>query len=102
MNSEYAFGIGVLQIAAKMPGNVATFDDLRREIPNYVPLDDDDRKLSLTRANEEVWEQRVRNIVSHRATKGNIIHDGLATSVPGNGIKITASGLSLLRYWKLI
>lgn len=102
MNSEYAFGVGALQVAARQKGGVASFDDLRREIPNYVPLDDEDRQASSTRPNEELWEQRVRNLVSHRRTGSGIIAQGLAERIPGHGFKITASGLSLLKHWKLI
>lgn len=54
-------------------------------------LSDEDRKQSPTRQNEEVWEQQVRNLVSHRTTEGNIICEGLAEYQPDR-LTITEAG----------
>ena|ERR1700744_4022316 len=94
--TEAEIGLAALKIAASKPGGVASFDDLRKEIPNYVTLTVDDRATSQTRPNEEMWEQKIRNLVSHKATPGNIIAEGYAEAVPGEGIAITKSGHSRL------
>ena len=40
---------------------------------------------------KEMWEQQVRNIVSHRRTAGNIIAEGYATRFPRR-LTITEAG----------
>jgi len=45
----------------------------------------------LTRSGESMWEQQVRNLVSHRTTEGNIIAEGLADYRPGR-LTITKAG----------
>jgi hypothetical protein len=58
-------------------GEPASVRRIIRAIPRYLSLNDNDRVPSLTRPGEEVWEQQVRNIVSHRFCEGNFICDGL-------------------------
>jgi hypothetical protein len=48
-----------------------------------------------------MWEQQVRNLVSHRGTEGNIIAEGLATYTRGS-IIITEAGLLHLKHKWLI
>lgn len=57
-------------------GNSATIRQIKKALPNYLNLSAADREQSDTRPNEELWEQQVRNIVSHRNTPGNFVHDG--------------------------
>lgn len=65
--------------------------DLIREIPNRLNLTQPDQQLSGTRPNEEVWEQRVRNIQSHHGVAGNYIAEGFLEHVKG-GLRITPAG----------
>lgn len=65
--------------------------DLIREIPKWTELTAEDREQSLTRENEELWEQRVRNIQSHHETAGNFIAEGYLEHVKG-GLRITQAG----------
>jgi hypothetical protein len=57
-------------------GGIATIAQIRRALPHYLELNDNDRCPSLTRSGEEVWEQQVRNIVCHRDSDGNPIKNG--------------------------
>lgn len=57
-------------------GGIATIAQIRRALPHYLELNDNDRCPSLTRSGEEVWEQQVRNIVCHRDCDGNPIKLG--------------------------
>jgi hypothetical protein len=91
--SEAEIAIAVLKVLASRPNGEANFAELKLEVPNYVRLDAEDQQQSLTRPNEEMWEQRLRNITSHKATSGNIIHEGLAESISG-GLRLTPSGRS--------
>jgi hypothetical protein len=60
----------VLQILASRPNGRATVRMLRNSLANYLTLSDEDRTDSDTRTNEEIWEQQVRNLKSHKKTVG--------------------------------
>ena len=61
----------------------ASIKELVREIPNRVSLSPEDLKQSITRPNEAMWEQQVRNITSHKDSPGNAIFEGELVAVPG-------------------
>ena len=63
-------------------GGEATIGELVEGLPNYLPLSAADRQQSETRPAEQLWEQQVRNIISHRDTPGNAIHDGRLEYLP--------------------
>ena len=63
-------------------GGTATIAQIRRAIPHYISLGDNDRKPSPTRPGEEVWEQQVRNIVCHRDVAGNPVEAGRMRYTP--------------------
>ena len=54
----------------------ASIQELVREIPEPVTLSAEDLAQSITRKNEAVFEQQVRNITSHKDTPGNAIFEG--------------------------
>ncbi len=89
--------VAVLRICADSPGGEASTRRLKKLIPEYINLTPDDQKRSQTRPNEEMWEQIVRNIVSHKAVEGNIIREGFAEHRPGK-IRITQAGLTHLKH----
>jgi hypothetical protein len=89
--TEGEIGEAVLAICANAATGECSIADLKDEIPNYLDLSADDRVQSTTRPNEEMWEQQVRNLISHRTTAGNIICDGYA-DYTGSAIRITDSG----------
>jgi hypothetical protein len=95
--SEQEISVAVLRICADAPEGEATTAELKRLIPDYINLTADDLAGSPTRPNEAVWEQIVRNIVSHRKTEGNIICEGFAEHRPG-AIKITDAGRLHLKH----
>ncbi|MCA1524347.1 hypothetical protein [Bradyrhizobium yuanmingense] len=61
----------------------ASIKELVREIPNRVSLSAEDLAQSLTRPNEAVWEQQVRNITSHKKSPGNAIYEGRLVAIEG-------------------
>lgn len=89
--SEQEIAVAVLRICADAPNGEATIAHLKSFIPAYINLTPDDLKQSPTRPNEAMWEQIVRNIVSHRTALGNIIAEGFAEHLTGS-IKITDAG----------
>lgn len=82
----------VLRILATMPNGEATIQQLIKRIPSLINLTDGDLAQSETRQNEAVWEQIVRNIVSHKKVEGNIIAEGLANSPSRGKLRITTAG----------
>ncbi len=95
--TEAEISIAALRIAAKQKNGLATFSRLKKEIPDYVNLSAGDQAQSITRPNEELWEQLVRNIKSHSKTFRNILHEGYAIHVSRRGYQITDSGRRYLK-----
>jgi hypothetical protein len=81
----------VLEILSAKHGGEASFSELVNEVPRRVNLTPEDLQQSDTRRNEAIWEQRVRNITSHKNVPGNIIFEGFAESIRG-GLRITDAG----------
>lgn len=86
----------VVQVAAERGDGIASFDCIRAEIPKRYRLSSVDLTQSLTRRNEAIWEQKIRNIKSHYKSPGNYIHDGYLEHVPGIGYCVTDRGLKLM------
>lgn len=89
--NEHQIGEAALEVLATSPGGTATIGALKERIPNHVNLSAEDLAPSQTRSGEAMWEQQVRNLVSHRTTEGNIIAEGLADYRRGRLI-ITEAG----------
>jgi hypothetical protein len=81
----------ILEILYKHSKGEMRVRDLIREIPKRIDLTEEDQQQSETRGNEEIWEQRVRNIQSHHDVPGNYIHEGFLEHVKG-GLRITEAG----------
>ncbi len=90
--SEHTISIAVLRIAASQPNGVATFNRLKKQIPDLVNLTMADLSISETRPNEPMWHQIVRNIKSHEGSENNYITEGYLESVPRVGYRVTAAG----------
>lgn len=73
----------VERILSECPNGEASIAYLVREIPNRVTLSAEDLEPSPTRPNEAIWEQRVRNITSHKANPANAIYQGRLISIRG-------------------
>lgn len=82
----------VLQILAGRPNGEASIGYIKNQIPGIIALTPGDREQSVTRPNEELWEQLVRNIVSHKATEGNYIAEGYITAPSRGRLRITEAG----------
>lgn len=73
--SETDVAQAVVQYLSGLPSRSATIYQIKRALPNHLILSQEDRQPSQTRNGEELWEQQVRNIVSHRDTPGNYVCD---------------------------
>jgi hypothetical protein len=94
--TEAEVGLATLQILASSPEGVASIEEIRRRLPRFLDLTPGDATESQTRANEELWEQQVRNLISHRNSRSNIIGAGFALNLFG-GLQITDAGRAHLR-----
>lgn len=94
--TEEDVALAVLVIAAQNPNGIASFDQIRDEGHLYLALDSDDLAQSITRPNEPMWHQKIRNIQSHYQSPGNFIHDGYLVHIPDVGYQITNAGRSRL------
>jgi hypothetical protein len=95
--TEAQIGFATLQILSVMPNGQATLRTIKRKIPDLIELSDEDRTQSITRPNEEMWEQQVRNLISHRTTEGNIFAEGYALYEEGVPLQITDAGHARLK-----
>ena len=86
----------VLEVLAASPNGKAPIASIVKAVPKYLKLSDEDCAPSPTRKNEQMWEQQVRNITSHKGSPGNYIHEGFLSSVKG-GLQITDIGLERLK-----
>lgn len=90
--TEAEVGLAVLQVLYYEPDGTADVPTIKHKITERLNLSDDDLAQSLTRTNEELWEQQVRNQVSHKDTPGNIFCEGLAEILAKGTWRITDRG----------
>ncbi len=102
ITSEPVFGLAVMKILAARPNGETTVRTLIRHVPNYVNLTVDDQQPSDTRPNEEMWEQRVRNLKSHDNALGNVIAEGFVEHVGRGRYRLTEAGWLRLKHKKLV
>lgn len=84
-----------LRIAASRPNREAETAYIKERVPDYVVLTAEDIKPSKTRNGEQMWQQIVGNVVSHKAVSTSIFTKGYADRLP-DGIRVTDSGLAYL------
>ncbi|MGO7156585.1 hypothetical protein [Rhizobium leguminosarum] len=89
--TESELAEAVLSILALRKSGSGLFADLCRALPKVIPLTAEDMEESPSRPGEYLWQQRVRNITSHKGSEGNYITDGYLTDIKG-GLKITDEG----------
>lgn len=89
--TEHEIGIAVVRYLASTQFGEATIYEIKRYLSKSFPFTPGDRELSDTRPNEQMWEQQVRNLVSHRTSNDNVIGDGLLSYRPRR-LAITDAG----------
>lgn len=98
--SESEVGRAVLWVLAHAPGGEATVRQLIHELPDVLELSAADCAPSPSRRGEQLWEQQVRNLVSHRETEGNVIAEGyIRYFADTRKLKITSLGRAALRHF---
>ena len=89
--TESEIAQAVLNYLANVPSGEASIAEIKRHLRRNFPFTAADKEQSPTRNNEVMWEQLVRNIVSHRKSDGNYINDGLLEHRPRR-LAITDAG----------
>ncbi len=91
-SSEYDISIAVMKYLRGITSKSATTSDVKKNVPNFISLTVEDKQTSETRENEQVWQQVVGNIVSHRKdSNSNFINRGLL-DYDGKLLSITPEG----------
>jgi hypothetical protein len=85
----------VLKIAAQQPKRMASTRFVKNEVPKYVELSPRDRAPSKSRAREQIWQQIVGNVISHRNVRRGPFAMGYAVKTL-DGIAVTPRGMSYL------
>jgi len=95
-SSEHEIAFAAMKYLATQPNKSATTSDVKQSIPQFINLTPGDCEVSETRPNEELWQQVVGNIVSHRNdSPENYINRGLIAY--DNGIwTLTDAGTNYL------
>ncbi|WP_156521048.1 hypothetical protein [Magnetospirillum moscoviense] len=94
--TENDIATAIMQIAVQRPNGLVTFKRAYDEVPKHVQLSSADLAQSVTRPNEQMWQQLVRNIRSHFQADGNFIKAGLLEHVKNVGYKVTDKGRDYL------
>lgn len=77
-SGEHDIAHAAMKYLATTPSKSASTSDVKKHVPNFINLTTDDREQSETRDNEQLWQQVVGNIVSHRHdSPDNFINRGL-------------------------
>lgn len=92
LTTETKLGLAVMRVLASEPNYEATVRTLIKRVPNFINLTTNDQATSRTRPNEEMWEQRVRNLKSHFKTSGNVIGEGFVAHIGRGRYALTKAG----------
>lgn len=95
--TEDDIALCVARIAKGRIDKLCTFSRARSTIPGMIKLSKGDLEKSLTRPNEPMWHQLIRNIKSHDGADGNWIDRGFLEHVKGRGYRITPTGENHLK-----
>ena len=85
-----------LKIAARAQNGYASTQEIKARFPEYLTFSPRDLRRSPTRKNEPVWEQIVRNVISHEKSRVSLFSQELAIRV-GDGIRAIQKGLDYLK-----
>lgn len=77
-SSEHDIAYAAMKYLATIPSKSANTSEIKQQVPHFITLTAEDQEASETRPNEELWQQVVGNIVSHRdGSPDNFINRGL-------------------------
>ena len=69
----------VLEDSRTQPNRTASTQFLKKEVPKYIELSPQDRAPSKSRPREQVWQQIVGNVISHKDVRDGPFSKGYAS-----------------------
>jgi hypothetical protein len=95
--TESELYVPMLQMLDKAPGGFMTTTAIIAELEHLFQPEGHDAQILRNRSDTH-FSQKVRNIISHKDTPGNPIHDGLVIyHSKRHGLEITDAGRAFLR-----
>lgn len=85
-----------LKIAATLPGRAGSTEQIKELVPRFTELSPADLRPSVTRKNEQRWQQIVGNVISHRESKNGPFVKGYARRT-ADGLEVTRVGMDYLK-----
>lgn len=85
-----------LRVAAGYPNLTASTRQIKAAVPDYIEFTPEDLKPSNTRGHENMWQQIMGNVVSHKASSTSIFIKGYAVRTE-DGIQVTDIGMAYLK-----
>ena len=85
-----------LKIASLHPDRTASTEEIKNEVPSYIELAPRDLAQSSTRPRENMWQQIVGNVISHRGSPSGLFLNGYARRTP-DGLSVTDKGMDYLK-----
>lgn len=96
-SSEHDIAFAVMKYLATLPKGTATTATIKRNVSSYITLTNRDREPSGSRPGEQVWQQVVGNIVSHRNdSPENFVNRGLL-EYSARKLSLTEAGRAYLK-----
>lgn len=95
-STESEIASAVVDYLFETPSGEAPIAAIVEHLRAHFPLTGPDQEKSVTRPNEQIWEQQVRNITSHREAVGNFIREGYLNAIPG-GLALSDAGTALAK-----
>ena len=85
-----------LKIAAECDGNTASTEYIKKRVPELIPLTEKDLQKSSSRPRENLWQQIVGNVISHKPGNRSIFNQGYAERT-FDGLRVTIQGMNYLK-----
>jgi len=84
-----------LKIASLRPNKTASIEDIKTAVPDYTEFSTLDLAQSKTRPREQMWQQVVRNVISHKGSPSGLFMNGHARRTV-DGLSVTDTGMTYL------
>ncbi|WP_455986125.1 hypothetical protein [Methylorubrum extorquens] len=85
-----------LKIASQQPDRTASTKFIKRHINEYYTLTEKDKTISKTRSKEQLWQQVIGNVISHRKSSEGPFRKKYAVRTH-DGLTVTEKGMDYLK-----
>jgi hypothetical protein len=96
-SSEHDIALAAMKYLATLPTAAALTATVKKHVPSFIKLTPEDHEPSGPRPGEELWQQVVGNIVSHRKLSSeNFVNRGLL-AYEARKLRLTDAGRAYLK-----